>query len=115
MRYILQQNPKECIAELNQVNISEKELSSGCELLIDFGADTCVAGKHAWISEIIEGFTVSARRFSDTLPIEEYFPIVNAIYAYDIHVSGKVILLEMNHCIYMGTKKTDSIVCPNQM
>jgi len=115
MRYIFDDQPGERIAEINMVHLSDSELTDGCELLMDSGADTCVAGKHAWISERIEGVTVSARGFSDSLPIVENLPIVNAIYAYDNPLTGEVILLEMNYSIYLGDNKTDSIACPNQM
>ena len=97
------------------VHLTDKELITGCELLIDSGSDTCVVGKYAWISEIIEGVTVSARGFSDTLPMEENLPIVNVIYAYDNPHTSQIILLEINFSIYMGDNKTDSIACPNQM
>ena len=75
------------------VHLTNNELLKGCKLLIDSSADTCVAKKkHAWISEIIQGVKVFARGFSDTLPIEENLPIVNAIYAYDNPQTGEVIL-----------------------
>ena len=64
---------------------------------------------------MIEGVTISARGFSDNMPIEENLPIVNVIYAYNKLRTGEVILLELNYCIYMGAKKVDSIACPNQM
>jgi len=99
MRYILKSKPNERIAEINNIKISSNELKEGCEIIIDSGADTCVAGKHAWITEVVEGVTVSARGFSDNLPIEEDLPTVNAIYAYDSTYKGEVILLEVNHCI----------------
>ena len=28
---------------------------------------------------------------------------------------GEVILLQLNHCIYLGDKKNDAITCPNQL
>ena len=85
--------PNERLVEVNMVNLTDKEMIIGYELLIDSGADTCVAGKHAWISEIIEGVTVSTRGFRDTLPIEDNLPIVNAIYAYDIFILCEIDLL----------------------
>ena len=112
---MLNYTPNERIVEINMVNLIDKEMITGCELLIDSGAGTYVAGKHAWISEIIEGVTVFARGFSDTLSIEDNLPIVNAIYAYDKPHIGEVIRLKKNFPIYMGDKKIDSIVCPNQM
>ena len=82
---------------------------------MDSGADSCVAGKHAWIVEIVEGITVSAQGSNDSMPIDVNLPIVNVLYAYNHPDTGKVIILCMNHCIYLGDKKIDSIVCPNQM
>lgn len=95
------------------VHLTHNELLNGYELLINSGADTCVARKHAWISEIIESAIVFAQGFSDNFPIEKNLPIVNAIYAYDNPQTSEIILLEINLSIYMGDKKIDSIACPN--
>ena len=91
------------------------ELHNGCSMVIDSGADTCCAGKHAWVSSFVQGISVSCKGFSDTLPIEEDLPIANVIYAYDCPIRGDVILLHLNYCIYMGNKKDDALACPNQM
>ena len=96
-------------------SLSTKELHDGCELLIDSGADTCCAGRHAYILDIIPNMTVSCRGFSDNLPIEDNLPIANVIYAYDSKDRGEVILLRLNYCIYLGNKKCDAIACPNQL
>ena len=45
----------------------------------------------------------------------ENFPIVNAVYAYDDWSNGGVILLDINHCIYMADKNDDVIACLNKM
>ena len=82
---------------------------------MDSGADTFVTGKHTWVSEIIEGTIVSAKGFNNNLPIIENSPMVNAIYAYDDESTGGVIILEINHCIYMIDNKDNAIACPNQM
>ena len=106
------------VASSNSIKIpslSVKELHDGCELLLDSGADTCCAGHHAYITEIIPHTTVSCRGFSDNLPIEDNLPIANVIYAYDYKERGEVILLRINHCIYLGNKKCDAIACPNQL
>ena len=95
--------------------LNQSELLNGCDLLIDSGADTFVVGKHGFVTEIIEGVSVSAQGFSDAQPQLEDLPIVNAVYAYDDENSGEVILLEVNHCIYLGSQKNDAIACPNQM
>ena len=96
-------------------SLSVKELHDGCELLIDSGADTCCAGRHAYVIEIIPNMTVSCRGFSDNLPVEDNLPIANVIYAYDCKDRGEVILLRINYCIYLGNKKCDAIACPNQL
>ena len=107
--------PNAQIAEISMILLGKRKLTHGYELLLDSGADTCVAGKHDWIAEVIEGVTVSTRGFSDNLPIEDNLLIINVIHAYDNPKTGEVVLLEMNYCIYMGNTKTDSITCPNQM
>ena len=61
MRYILKYNPNEQIAEINMVNLTDKELITGCELLIDSGADI----------GIVENLAPSSNPSSDN-----YVPIV---------------------------------------
>ena len=95
--------------------LTNEEIYNGCELIMDSGADTCCAGRHAWVTDFIQGLTVSCRGFSDSLPIEENLPLANVIYAYDCQMRGEVILLHINHCIYMGDKKQDALACPNQL
>ena len=82
--------------------ITTIEESNSCDLLIDTGIDTCCAGKHAYILAIIEGISVSCRDFSDNLPVEENLPVVNVIYDHDCKKRVEVILLRLNHCIYLG-------------
>ena len=84
-------------------------------MLFDSGADTGVAGKHAWVVEVVAGITASARGFDDSSKPLDGLPIVNVVYAYDRSDTGEVILLEYNHLIYLGNRKTDSISCPTQM
>ena len=115
MRYIFNFKPNEHISEINMVNLTKSELTTGCELLINSGADTYVTGKHAWISEVIENSTVFACGYSDTLSIKEILPIINTLYTYDNPYAGVVVLLEMNYCIYMDDKKIDRLACPSQM
>ena len=83
MRYILHSRAKVDIAETKFIPLSQDEMRQGCDMLMDSGADSCVAGKHAWISETVEGLTVSAKGFSDLLPVEDNLPIINILYAYD--------------------------------
>ena len=100
---------------ISSTNLSSSELKYGCDLLLDSGSDTFVAGKHAFITEVIEGVTVSAKSFDDSAPALNDLKIVNAVYAYDHLESGEIILLRENYCIYIGLNKDDSIACPNQM
>ena len=72
-------------------------------------------GKHGFVTEIIEGVSVTAQGFIDSQPTLHDLPVVNALYAYNDPASGEVVLLEVNHCIYLGSKKNDTIACPNQM
>lgn len=74
-----------------------------------------MAGKHAWVVEVVEGFTANARGFDDSSSTLEDLPIVNVKYALDLKATGETLILEVNHCIYLGSKKTDGILCPNQL
>ena len=96
-------------------SLNKNELFQGCNLIMDSGVDTCCAGKHAWVTELIQGISVSCRGFSDSLPVKEDLPIANVIYAYDCAHQGKTILSHINYCIHMGKKKNDALACPNQM
>ena len=55
--------------------LTNDELHSGCKLLLDTGADTCVTGKYAWLGEVIESFTSNARGFDDASQALENLPI----------------------------------------
>ena len=89
--------------------LTHDELLNGCKVLLDSGADTCVAGKHAWVVDVIEGISATAHGFDDSASSLENLPIVNVKYAYDRPDTGEVVILEINHCIYMGNKKVDAI------
>ena len=58
---------------------------------------------------------MSAQGFIDSQPTLDDLPIVNALYVYDDQKSWEVILLELKHCIHLGSQKRDAIACPNQM
>ena len=79
--------------EIKNEQLTKQEMNTGCDLLMDSGADSYVIGKHAWIVEIVEGITVSAQGFNDSMPIDENLPIVNILYDYDHPDTGKVIIL----------------------
>ena len=74
-----------------------------------------MAGKHAWVVDTIEGLTASAQGFDDSSSTLCDIPIVNAVYAYDRRDTGETVLLEFNHCLYLGNRKNDAIACPNQL
>ena len=93
--------------------LSNKEHLDGCKLGIDSWADTCCAGKHAYVEEFVEGKTVTATGFTSTLGSISNLPIANVLYAYDAK-DGSVIILECNNSIYMGGKMGDSLVNPIQ-
>ena len=95
--------------------LTESELHSGCKLLLDTGADTCIAGKQTWVVEVVEGFTATAKGFDDDSAALEDLPIVNVKYAHDLAGTGEKIIIEVNHCIYIGARKSDGILCPNQL
>ena len=57
--------------------LSSSELHNGCQLLIDLWSDSFVAGKHAYITEVIEGVTVSAKSFNDLAPTIHNLRVVN--------------------------------------
>ena len=62
-------------------------------MLIDFGADTSVVDKHGFVTEIIEGVSVSDQGFSYSHRTLKVLPIVDALYTYNHQDSGEVILL----------------------
>ena len=105
MRYILHTKVKIDTSETRHLYLCEDTMKQGCELLMNSATDTCVAGKRAWISEVIEGVVVSARGISDSLPIKEIVHIVCVMYAYDRPDTGDLLLLQINHCITRATKR----------
>ena len=66
-----------------QYKLSDEELQNGCRLGFDSYADTCCAGKHARIKSFVEGKSVSASGFSNTMEVMENLPLANVLYVYD--------------------------------
>ena len=93
--------------------LTDDEHTNGCKLGIDTWADTCCAGKHAFVEEFIVGKTVTATGFTSTLGSVPDLPVANVLYAYDTS-EGTVILLECNNSIYLGDKMGDSLMNPIQ-
>ena len=96
-----------------QYKLNNDELRNGCKLGFDSYADTCCAGKHAWVESFVEGRTVSASGFSNTMEVLENLPLANVLYAYDTQ-EGETFILRVNNAIYLGGNMTDSLLCPNQ-
>lgn len=101
------------MANFRQPKLSEKELYDGTRLGIDTWADTCCAGKHAYVEEFLEGQTVTAQGFTSTLGTLKNLPIADVLYAYDCE-DGRTIIIECNNSIYMGTDMEDSLMNPIQ-
>ena len=93
--------------------LTTAEHNEGCKMGIDSWADTCCAGKHAYVEEFIEGKTVTATGFTSSLGSIKSLPIANVLYAYDAP-DGTVIVLECNNSIYLGDKMNDSLLNPIQ-
>lgn len=96
-------------------SLTQREMREGCKLILDSGSDSCVAGKHAHVLEFIEGHTVSAYSFDDSAAPLDNMKIANVLYAYDHPSQGTTILLRINHAIYLGEHKEDSLLCPHQL
>ena len=94
--------------------LSDDEHFHGTRLGFDSWADSCCAGKHAYVDSFVEGKFINASGFSTALGKLENLPIANVIYAHDLE-NGEVILLENHNAIYMGNDMVDSLVNPIHM
>ena len=93
--------------------LTQTELYQGTRLGFDSWADTSCSGKHAYVESFIEGKTVNACGFSQTLGLMKNLPIANVVYAYD-SPDGRILLLENHNTIYLGDAMEDSLVNPIQ-
>ena len=93
--------------------LSNEEHTNGIRLGIDSWADTCCAGRHAYVEEFVMGKTVTATGFTPSLGSVPSLPIAHVLYAYDA-LDGTVIILEANNSIYLGEKMEDSLMNPIQ-
>ncbi len=96
-----------------QARLNQNDMYNGCRMAFDSGADTCCAGRHAYVEEFVEGKTVTAHGFSSSLKTLPNLPIANVCYAYDAP-TGETFMLEVNNAIYLGSEMEDSLLCPNQ-
>ena len=110
---IAKTNTKFNMSSFRHPKLSDEDHTNGCKLGIDTWADTCCAGKHAFVEEFIVGKTVTATGFTSTLGSVPDLPVANVLYAYDTS-EGTVIILECNNSIYIGDKMQDSLMNPIQ-
>ena len=88
-------------------------MRAGCRLGFDSFADTCCAGRQTRVESIVEGKTVTASGFANTMGSIKDLPIANLLFAYD-SLDGEVFILRVINCIYLGEAMEDSLLCPNQ-
>ena len=63
--------------------LPEAELKMGTRLGIDSHADTSCVNKHIYVEAIVEGMTVDAIPFDESIGHLTDLPILNAVYAAD--------------------------------
>ena len=98
--------------EINQA-LSATELLKGTKMGMDSHADTTCVNKHAYIESIVEGMTVDAVPFDESIGRLSNLPIVNTIYAYDNPETMRTSLLRFNNAIYIKGMD-NALLCPNQ-
>lgn len=85
-------------------NMSNDEMNLGTKMGVDSHADTTCVNKHAFVESIVEGLSVDAVPFDDSIGKMSNLPIVHAIYAYDAPDSLQVFLIRFNNAIYSCIK-----------
>ena len=93
--------------------LGTEETKTGTKMGMDSHADTTCLKKHASVESVIEGFTVDAIPFDDSIGKMSNLPIVHAIYAYKDPESLRTFLLQFNNTIYIKNMK-DALLFPNQ-
>ena len=68
--------------DINPV-LGTEEMKTGTKMGMDSHADTTCVNKNAFIESVIEGLTVDAILFDDSIGKMSNLPIVHDIYAYD--------------------------------
>lgn len=111
-RHVHAVNRKLPTTDLNP-DISDDERRQGCRLGIDSHADTSCVNKHAYIEHVVEGMTVDAIPFDDSLGKAEGLSIVHAIYAIDDPTTFTTYLIRICNAIYIPYMK-QGLLCPNQ-
>ena len=81
--------------------LSDVQMKTGCRLGIDSHADTSCVNKHAFVESVVEGITVDAIPFDDSLGKATNLPIVHAIYAVDNKATFRTHLIRICNAIYI--------------
>ncbi len=93
--------------------LSEEKMKTGCRLGSDSHADTCCVNDHAYIETIVEGMTVDAIPFDESLGKVSNLSIVHAILAVDNMLDGHTHLIRLCNSIYVP-HMNNCLLCPNQ-
>ena len=82
---------------------------------LDTHANTCVAGANTVVLDLTEKH-VSVTPFCEEEyePISE-IPIATVATAYDCSDTDRVWVLIINEVLYLGSKMTNTLLCPNQL
>ena len=111
-RKIIQINVEAYDKDINPV-LGTEEMKTGTKMGMDSLADTTCVNKHAFIESVIEGLTVDAIPFDDSIGKISNLLIVHVIYAYDGPESMRTFLLKFNNAIYIKNMK-NALLFPNQ-
>ena len=98
-----------------QINrpLNEGQMRTGCRLGCDSHADTCCVNEHAYIESVVEGMTVDAIPFDESLGKVSNLSIVHAILAIDNMLDGQTHLIRICNAIYVPSMQ-HCLLCPNQ-
>ena len=88
-------------------------MKTGCRLGCDSHADTCCVNSHAYVESVVEGVTVDAIPFDESLGKVSNLPIVHAILAIDNMLDGQTHLIRICNAIYVPSMQ-HCLLCPNQ-
>lgn len=88
-------------------------MKTGCRLGSDSHANTCCVNDHAYIETIVEGMTVDAIPFDESLGKVPNLSIVHAIFAVDNMLDGHTHLIRLCNSIYVP-HMNNCLLCPNQ-
>ena len=98
--------------DINPV-LGTEEMKTGTKMGMYSHADTTCLSKHAFIESVIEGLTVDAIPFDDSIGKMYNLPIAHDVYAYDDPESLRTSLLRFNNAIYIKNMK-NALLFPNQ-